>query len=226
MKTKPPDPAPRQGDGILDQERPLGQRRDARRPAIAEPVRGAIRCRWVSFRVIVSSLGGFRCCSSRHRSPGLAGGIGGLVAGQIDDQRGNLLGPADPPDGLARSEGRPRRRASPVASSRCCRDGLSTVPGQIAFAADDFGHKSRRRWTLSARSPRPSSRHRRSARGRDHAGRDRGHVDDRSAAVRDHARQEGAAHPVHRRHVKIQGEGPLILVAVKDGPRRDEPGAV
>src|SRR3546814_11674871 len=44
----------------------------------------------------------------------------------------------------------------------------------------------------------------------------RGHVDDRAAAVLQHGRQEGTDHAVHRLHVEVEGEVPILFRAVQD----------
>src|SRR5712691_192809 len=50
-----------------------------------------------------------------------------------------------------------------------------------------------------------------------HRGGDRGNVDDRAAALLDHARQKGADRAVHRFHVEVEGEVPIGLRAFEHG---------
>ncbi len=59
-----------------------------------------------------------------------------------------------------------------------------------------------------------------------HAGCDGGHVDDCALTLFQHAWQEGAARAVHGLGIEIEGEIPVLFLAIENGAGMNETGAV
>ena len=104
---------------------------------------------------------------------------------------------------------------SAKALMRPCSDGVSTVPGRSrcsgcladVVGGDRLGEADHRRLARAVDEAVRQSADR---------GSDRGHVDDRAAALLQHPRQEGARHEVHRLHVHRERLVPVLGRSVED----------
>ena len=104
-------------------------------------------------------------------------------------------------------------------------DGLSIVPGQIALQrrlADEVG-RHRLREPDHRRLRRPIGVAVGKAAHRGGAGSD---IDDRAAALRQHAGGEGADRPMHRLHVDVERKIPVGVREVERSAVMDEARAV
>ena len=142
----------------------------------------------------------------------------GLIAGQVQRQRGDLFRLAQPSHGLARLELRAGLRV--VAIGMQTRLQRRRIHGARAdgIAANALRDEIRRH-----RLREPDDRGLGGAIGAAirHAGDGAGHrrhVDDRAAARGDHAGQERADHVVHGVHVELEGRAPLLEIDVSTVP--------
>jgi hypothetical protein len=94
-------------------------------------------------------------------------------------------------------------------------EGESTVPGQMAL--------QRMFWLTKSAATAGQANHRafagavgKAVRHAFDAGRHRRHVDDRAAAVAQHAGQKGADHAVHGGHVQVERKCPVGVTAFQD----------
>ncbi len=109
---------------------------------------------------------------------------------------------------------------------RSSRLGVCHRAGADAVAAHAARHVVRRHRFRQADDRRLAGAVERAVRHALHAARDRGDVDDRAVAARQHARQEGAHRAEHGTHVEVEGERPFVFGGVEDAALVDEAGAV
>ena len=156
----------------------------------------------------------------------LARGESRLVGGKIKRQRGDLVGLADAAHRLTRREGCPCRfiiarglkplmqrwRLDGARADRIAANALRHIIGSDGLREPDDGSLCRAIGEAVGNAL-------------DRTG-DRGHVEDRPASRRQHGRQGGPDQPIHRLHIHVEREVPVLLGAVENRAIGNKAGAV